>query len=99
MNIHAILKALSNEKRLQIVNWLKEPGKHFSSTHCDVTKNGVCVGLIEEKIGLSQSTVSQYLLKLQQAGLISMQRDGQWTYCKLNKACLEQFIQEMKKGM
>jgi len=64
-----------------------------------VITDGVCVGLIEQKIGLSQSTVSQYLLKLQQAGLISMHRDGQWTYCKLNKACLEKFIQEMKKGI
>jgi len=99
MNTQTILKALANEKRLQIVNWLKEPGKHFTSTHCDVSEDGVCVGLIEEKIGLSQSTVSQYLLKLQQAELITMRRDGQWTYCKLNKTCLEKFLQEIGKGL
>lgn len=48
MNVINILKALSNEKRLQIVRWLKEPDKHFSSSHCDVSKDGVCVGLIEK---------------------------------------------------
>ncbi len=99
MNIQLILKALANEKRFQIVCWLKEPAKHFSSTHCDVGKEGVCVGLIEDKIGLSQSTVSHYLMQLQQAGLITMDRSGQWTYCKLNKAFLEQFIATLSKKL
>lgn len=96
MNILIILKALSNEKRLQIVRWLKEPDKHFSSSHCDVSKDGVCVGLIEKKSGLSQSTASQYLSQLQQAGLISTERRGQWTYCKLNTSLINEFIKELK---
>ena len=99
MNIHIVLKALSNEKRFQIISWLKEPAKHFHSTHCDVEKDGVCVGLIEDKIGLSQSTVSQYLLQLQQARLITMHRKGQWTYCKLNKAFLTQFIKTLGREL
>lgn len=41
-NLIAVLKALSNEKRLKILQWLKEPRKHFSSSHCDVGKEGVC---------------------------------------------------------
>ena len=99
MNIQTVLKALSNEKRFQIISWLKEPTQHFHSTHCDIGNDGVCVGLIEEKIGLSQSTVSQYLLQLQQAGLISMHRSGQWTYCKLNKPFLAQFIKTLHKEL
>lgn len=97
MNITTLLKALSNEKRLQILQWLKEPAKHFVSSHCCVEKDGVCVGLIEEKIGLSQSTVSQYLLLLQQAGLITMERKGQWTYCKRNEKGIREFIAKLKE--
>jgi len=97
MNSLTVLKALANEKRLKILEWLKDPGQHFSSSHCDVTKDGVCVGLIEQKIGLSQSTVSQYLLQLQQAGLIIMERKGQWTYCKLNKKFIKSFISQLDK--
>lgn len=93
-----ILKALSNDKRLKILEWLKEPGKHFVSSHCDVSKDGVCVGLIEQKIGLSQSTVSQYLLQLQQAGLVTLERRGQWTYCKLNKKFIKDFLIELGKS-
>jgi len=91
-NIIPILKALSNEKRLKILQWLKEPSKHFSSPICDVEKEGVCVGLIEQKIGLSQSTVSQYLMLLQQAGLITTERKGQWTFCKRNEKTIQALI-------
>lgn len=97
MNILQVLKALSNEKRIKILTWLKEPNKHFVSAHCDVSKDGVCVGLIEQKSGLSQSTVSQYLLQLQKAGLITMERRGQWTYCKLNRKSLKDFISHLNK--
>lgn len=95
MNIHLVLKAIANERRFQILQWLKEPSKHFSSSTCDVEESGVCVGLIEEKIGLSQSTVSQYLQQLQQAELIIMERSGQWTYCKLNQAGIKNFTQSL----
>lgn len=95
MNLQLVLKALSNEKRLKILHWLKEPKKHFTSHHCDVESDGVCVGLIEEKIGLSQSTVSQYLMLLQQAGLITTERRGQWTYCKRNEKNLKAAIRQL----
>ncbi len=97
MDILNILKALSNENRLKILEWLKKPSEHFASPICDVNKDGVCVGLIEKKSGLSQSTVSQYLLQLQQAGLITMERRGQWTYCKLNKAQIKEFMKTLEK--
>src|ERR1700719_4610345 len=84
-----VLKALSNETRLKILKWLKDPGRYFTSSHCDVEKDGVCVGLIEKKAGLSQSTTSQYLMILQQAGLITTQRRGQWTYCKRNEKAIK----------
>lgn len=91
----AVLKALSNEHRFKILQWLKEPKKHFVSIHCDVEKDGVCVGLIEEKIGLSQSTVSQYLMLMQKAGLIATERRGQWTYCKRNEKTLRELVKKL----
>lgn len=92
-----MLKALSNEQRLNILKWLREPARHFTSSKCDIAKDGVCVGLIEEKSGLSQSTVSQYLLQLQQAGLVTMERRGQWTYYKLNKKSIKEFTAQLNQ--
>src|SRR5689334_21357123 len=97
MNMITVLKALSNDKRLKILQWLKEPRKHFTSQHCDVEKEGVCVGLIEAKIGLSQSTVSHYLMLLQQAGLITTERRGQWTFCKRNEKTIKELIKHLQE--
>lgn len=96
VDINNILRALANENRLKILGWLKHPKEHFVSAKCDVQSQGVCVGLIEQKIDLSQSTVSQYLMQLHQADLITMERDGKWTYCKLNHKTIDGFIKELK---
>lgn len=77
-----IFKALSNKSRLQILNWLKNPELHFAAEHRN--EAGVCVGMIQEKAGLTQSTVSEYLTILKKAGLIEATRIGQWTYYKRN---------------
>ena len=43
ININDILKALANDKRLLILQWLKNPGDHFTSDKCDVNTQKVCV--------------------------------------------------------
>lgn len=91
-----IFKALSNKARLQILNWLKDPEVHFPEQAEAGFSNGVCVGRIQEKVGLTQSTVSEYLTSLQRAGLIIATRSGQWTYYKRNEetfAALSKLIQ------
>ncbi len=81
-----IFKALSNKTRLQILQWLKEPEAHFlPQEHAAFAEAGVCVGQIQQKCGLSQSTVSEYLTILQKAGLLQATRIGQWTYYKRNE--------------
>ena len=82
-----IFKALSNKTRLSILQWLKEPEKHFPDQTDDYGR-GVCVGEIQRKAGLTQSTVSEYLSILQRAGLIESTRVGQWTYYKRNPEAL-----------
>lgn len=85
-----IFKALSNKTRLQILNWLKEPGQNFpEQPNADFENVGVCVGQIQIKAGLSQSTISEYLSILQRADLVSATRVGQWTYYKRNPEGLE----------
>lgn len=80
-----IIKALSNETRLNILKWLKSPEENFPAT-CDepdekaVRNIGVCVSCIQEKSGVSQSTVSNYLDILQRAGLVTSERHGKWNY-------------------
>lgn len=88
-----VFKALSNKTRLQILNWLKEPEISFPSQGEYGFEHGVCVGQIQLKAGLTQSTVSEYLALLQRAGLVQATRRGQWTYYKRNEAAFEALSQ------
>ena len=93
-----IFKALSNQTRLLILQWLKEPEKHFP-TQGDNFEPGVCVGQIQKKAGLTQSTISEYLSILQRAGLIESTRIGQWTYYKRNAKAIDALAQLIEKEL
>lgn len=90
-----MLKALGNEARLQIVLWLREPNANFpvQGEHLPPddhpSPGGVCVGDIQQKAGLSQSTTSSYLACLQRAGLVTSERHGKWTYYRLERESIE----------
>jgi DNA-binding transcriptional ArsR family regulator len=82
-------KALANERRLQILEWLKDPRRHFRpQVDGDLVKDGVCGVLIAEKLGVSQPTVSEHLRVLTQAGLLSSKRIKQWTFYKRDEVAI-----------
>ncbi|BFH62005.1 ArsR/SmtB family transcription factor [Paenibacillus azoreducens] len=92
MDMVLIFKALSNDTRLQILEWLKEPDANFGPQlflppDADF-KGGICVGSIQEKTGLSQSVISSYLTMMKKAGLLESRRYGQWTYYRRNEETL-----------
>lgn len=92
-----IFKSISNEARLQILEWLKDPSAHFGSQdRIDLVEVGVCVSQITDKLNMTQSTASQYLSTLQKAGLIKGSRIGKWTYYKRDEEAIKnlgKFIQ------
>jgi ArsR family transcriptional regulator len=85
MDMKDTFKVLANDTRLQILHWLREPNVEFPPQDVDVHTIGVCVGDIQKKAGLAQSTVSQYLSMLEDAGLIISTRRGHWTYYRRNE--------------
>src|SRR3954469_18962756 len=83
------LRALANDKRLQILEWLKDPRSHFrKQVDGDLVDDGVCTVLIAEKLGVSQPTVSEHLKVLSQAGLIRGKRIKQWTFYKRDETSI-----------
>ena len=86
-----VFKVLANETRLQILQWLKNPEVHFPSQGIDPNSVGVCVGAIQRKTGLAQSTVSHYLSMLENAGLVISTRQGQSTYYRRNEEAFSEF--------
>lgn len=75
------LRALANERRLRILEWLKNPRQHFPpQVDGDLVRDGVCGLLIARKLGVSQPTASEHLNILVRAGLIRGKRVKQWTF-------------------
>jgi len=94
MSLELAFRALSSERRLRILDWLKHPVRHFPpQTDGDLMDDGVCGLLIARKLRVSQPTASEHLKILMQAGLIRGKRIKQWTFYKRD----ESNIRKIKK--
>jgi ArsR family transcriptional regulator len=81
MTIEDVLRALANERRLQVLEWLQHPRRHFPpQVDGDLVKDGVCGVLIARKLRVSQPTASEHLNILVRAGLLRGKRLKQWTF-------------------
>jgi DNA-binding transcriptional ArsR family regulator len=83
------LRALANERRLKILDWLKDPRAHFPpQVDGDLVKDGVCGVLIARKLAISQPTASEHLKIMAAAGLIRGKRIKQWTFYKRDEGAI-----------
>ena len=100
MDTEAIFKALSNPLRRQILQCLKDPQRYFPVDECthDFTR-GVCAGNIEKIADVSQSTMSNHLSVLQQAGLVHVTKHGQWSYFNRNEALIKEFAEHLQHSL
>jgi ArsR family transcriptional regulator len=73
----ALFAALANPARVRIVNLLAGSG------------DPVCLCNLVEPLGLAQATVSQHLKKLVDAGLVSREERGKWSYFSLDSQAFE----------
>jgi ArsR family transcriptional regulator len=87
--LEQVLKALASERRLQILEWLKDPVAHFPpQEHGDPTERGACNQFIVEKLGVSQPAGSRHLRVLADAGLVIPTRRKGWVYYRRNEEAL-----------
>lgn len=76
-----IFRALASDKRLMILDWLREPRRHFPpQVDGDLVKDGVCGVFIADKLGVSAPTLSEHMRVLTAAGLVKATRAKGWTF-------------------
>jgi DNA-binding transcriptional ArsR family regulator len=76
-----VFAALASPKRLQVLQWLKDPQAHFPpQREGDLVDDGVCVLFIAQKLGVAQPTATSHMQVLARVGLVTSKRLGQWTY-------------------
>jgi len=83
MNLVQVIKALSDETRLRILNLLRQ--------------GELCVCEIETILGITQSNASRHLNRLTYARILEFYKKAQYVYYKLNEDTLKRysFIKEI----
>ena len=98
MSIEKAFRALANGRRLQILEWLKDPEAHFPpQVDGDLVKDGVCLVFIAEKLGVSQPTATEHMKVLSHAGFVRSQRIKQWTFYKRDEARIKEIKKQIAK--
>lgn len=77
MELQSILKMVSDENRLRIINLIKE--------------DSLCVGEIQTILGIQQSNTSRHLEKLKYNQLIKYKRKGNSIFYSLNSDIFNQY--------
>lgn len=98
LELEPVLKALASDKRLKILDWLKDVEGNFPpQEHGDPIADGACNLFIVEKLGVSQPTGSRHLKVLVDAGLVVATRRKGWTYYRRDEDALATVVERMRE--
>lgn len=84
------MRVLHNERRLQVLAWLRDPAGHFPPQRDgNLVSDGVCLVFIASKLGISQPSASKHMELLTAAGLVTATPVGRWTFYRRNEPTIE----------
>ena len=93
-DLDRILNAIADPTRRRILQVLKEQGG------CSIGKDvGLCASDIEQRIHLTQPTISHHMSVLTKAGLVEAKKIGLWMWYRRNEAALGDFARSVKKSL
>ncbi len=95
-----LFAVLASARRLQVLEWLKEPRSHFPPQRDgDLVRDGVCVCFIADKLGVAQPTATAHMQRLARAGLVTSRRIGQWTFYKRDEDAITAVKRSINAGL
>jgi DNA-binding transcriptional ArsR family regulator len=92
--LNRVLHAIADPTRRRILQALKERGARSIGKD-----EGLCASDIEQRIHLSQSTVSHHMSVLSQAGLVEAKKQGQWMWYRRNETALREFTRALRANL
>lgn len=91
------LHAIADPTRRRILLVLKERGSEIKSTGEKVMQGPcLCGGEIEERIRLSQPTISHHMNILTKAGLVEATKQGQWCWYRRNEKAIREVVKTLR---
>jgi DNA-binding transcriptional ArsR family regulator len=89
-----ILHAIADPTRRRILQALKEQGG------CSIGKDvGLCASDIEQRVKVSQPTISHHMGILTKAGLVEAKKLGLWMWYRRNEGRLREFARSLRKTL
>jgi DNA-binding transcriptional ArsR family regulator len=102
LDLNRLLHAIADPTRLRILEELKvrpassrdatqpRPQGQNKKSHC------LCAGDIEERIQLSQPTISHHMTILTKAGLVEADKQGQWRWYRRNQSVVRHLLKALR---
>ena len=89
-----LLHAIADPTRRKILQALKAKGE------CSLGKEtGLCACDIEDRVHVSQPTISHHMGILQKAGLVETQKQGQWRWYRRDEAAIKEFAKTLRETL
>lgn len=90
------LHAIADPTRRRILLVLKESGESKTPKPKHIHASCLCGGDIEERIPLSQPTISHHMSILTKAGLVEATKHGQWRWYRRNEKAIRQVVKMLR---
>lgn len=90
------LQAIADPARRRILEALRERGG------CSIGKDtdtGLCATDIEQRMQLSQPTISHHMAVLKSAGLVLAQKLGLWTWYRRDETAIRELVRTLRKSL
>jgi len=89
------LHAIADPTRRRILQALKE-GEAEAKQKGSLTGPCICAGDIEERVRLSQPTISHHMAILTKAGLVDGAKKGQWRWYRRNEKAIRMLVKTLR---
>ncbi len=90
------LHAIADPTRRRILLVLKEGGEGRTPAPRHLHASCLCGGDIEQRIQLSQPTISHHMSILTKAGLVEATKHGQWRWYRRNEKAIRQVVKMLR---
>jgi DNA-binding transcriptional ArsR family regulator len=90
-SLDSTLHAIADPTRRRILAALK-----MHAPNAAVKNSGLCAGDIEERVSLSQPTISHHMAILTKAGLVDAVKQGQWRWYRRNEKALRRLVKILR---
>lgn len=87
------LHAIADPTRRRILQALKPVG---AQAKVNASEGRLCAGDIEERVRLSQPTISHHMAILTKAGLVEAAKQGQWRWYRRNEKAIRGIVKSLR---